>query len=60
MAGRAAVLFDVGGAIDMEFAWEMAVDGAIAAALVRRDPAIARAARDAARVLLQSGGITIN
>jgi putative hydrolase of the HAD superfamily len=29
---RRAVLFDVGGAIDMEFAWEMAVDGAIAAA----------------------------
>ncbi len=29
---RRAVLFDVGGAIDMEFAWEIAVDGAIAAA----------------------------
>ncbi len=28
-----AVLFDVGGAIDMELAWEMAVDGAIASAL---------------------------
>jgi len=27
-----AVLFDVGGAIDLEFAWEMAVDGAIASA----------------------------
>jgi putative hydrolase of the HAD superfamily len=27
-----AVLFDVGGPIDMEFAWEIAVDGAIAAA----------------------------
>ena len=24
-------VFDVGGAIDLEFAWEMAVDGAIAA-----------------------------
>jgi phosphoglycolate phosphatase-like HAD superfamily hydrolase len=29
---RRAILFDVGGAIDLEFAWEMAVDGAIAAA----------------------------
>ena len=27
-----AVLFDVGGPIDMEFAWEIAVDGAIASA----------------------------
>ncbi|SJZ40143.1 FMN phosphatase YigB, HAD superfamily [Enhydrobacter aerosaccus] len=27
-----AVLFDIGGAIDLEFAWEMAVDGAIASA----------------------------
>ena len=27
-----AVLFDVGGPLDMEFAWEIAVDGAIAAA----------------------------
>jgi putative hydrolase of the HAD superfamily len=27
-----AILFDVGGPIDMEFAWEIAVDGAIAAA----------------------------
>ncbi len=27
-----SVLFDLGGAIDLEFAWEMAVDGAIASA----------------------------
>ena len=27
-----AVLFDVGGPIDLEFAWEIAVDGAIASA----------------------------
>ena len=27
-----AILFDVGGPIDMEFAWEIAVDGAIASA----------------------------
>jgi AcrR family transcriptional regulator len=32
------------------------VDGAIAAALVRRDPSVARAARDAARVLLIAAG----
>ena len=29
---RRAVLFDIGGPIDLEFAWEIAVDGAIAAA----------------------------
>ena len=29
---RRAVLFDVGGPIDMEFAYEIAVEGAIAAA----------------------------
>jgi phosphoglycolate phosphatase-like HAD superfamily hydrolase len=47
-----AVLFDVGGAIDMEFAWEMAVDGAIASACgmegIRVDPAMMEAASDAA------------
>ena len=32
------------------------VDGAIAAALVRKDPTVARAARDAARVLLAAAG----
>jgi beta-phosphoglucomutase-like phosphatase (HAD superfamily) len=45
-----AVLFDVGGAIDLEFAWEMAVDGAIAAACgmegVRVDQAMVEAASD--------------
>src|SRR5256885_14434256 len=30
--GHSAVLFDVGGPLDMEFAWEIAVDGAIASA----------------------------
>lgn len=47
-----AVLFDVGGAIDLEFAWEMAVDGAIAAACgmegVRVDQAMAETASDQA------------
>jgi AcrR family transcriptional regulator len=33
------------------------VDGAIAGALVRGDPAVARAARDAARVLLGAAGV---
>jgi AcrR family transcriptional regulator len=33
------------------------VDGAIAAALVRGDPAVARAAREAARVLLAAAGV---
>jgi HAD superfamily hydrolase (TIGR01549 family) len=40
---RKAVLFDVGGPIDLEFAWEMAMDSAIAAACglegIRLDPA---------------------
>lgn len=47
-----AVLFDVGGPIDMEFAWEMAVDGAIASACgmegIRVDPALIELASDAA------------
>lgn len=47
-----AVLFDVGGPIDLEFAWEIAVDGAIAASCglegVRVDPAMVEAASEAA------------
>lgn len=49
---RRAVLFDVGGPIDMEFAWEIAVDGAIAAACgmegVRVDQAMVEEASDRA------------
>lgn len=49
---RRAVLFDVGGPIDMEFAWEIAVDGAIAAACgmegVRVDQATVEEASDKA------------
>jgi AcrR family transcriptional regulator len=33
------------------------IDGAIAAAVIRRDPKVARAARDAARVLLAAAGV---
>lgn len=36
---------------------QMLVDGAIATMLVRGDPQIAHAARDAARILLQSAGV---
>jgi AcrR family transcriptional regulator len=36
------------------------VDGSIAQDLVRDDPAMARAAKDAARVLLRSAGIAVN
>src|SRR5476649_2846485 len=47
-----AVLFDIGGAVDLEFAWEMAVDGAIAAACgmegIRVDPASLEEASDRA------------
>ena len=47
-----AVLFDIGGAVDLEFAWEMAVDGAIAAACgmegIRVDPASLEEASDKA------------
>ena len=49
---RRAVLFDVGGPIDMELAWEMALDGAIAAACgmegIRVDPDMVEEASDAA------------
>ena len=51
-ASRRAVLFDVGGVIDLEFAWEMAVDGAIAAACgmegVRVDQAMVEESSDQA------------
>ncbi len=51
MAHR-AVLFDVGGLIDMEFAWEIAVDGAIASACglegIRVDQAMIEEASEAA------------
>jgi putative hydrolase of the HAD superfamily len=47
-----AVLFDIGGAVDLEFAWEMAIDGAIAAACgmegIRVDPASIEEASDKA------------
>jgi beta-phosphoglucomutase-like phosphatase (HAD superfamily) len=49
---RRAVLFDIGGAVDLEFAWEMAVDGAIAAACgmegIRVDPQMVEEASDRA------------
>ena len=47
-----AVLFDVGGPLDMEFAWEIAVDGAIASACglegIRVDQAAVEEASDRA------------
>lgn len=47
-----AVIFDIGGAVDLEFAWEMAVDGAIAAACglegIRVDPAMVEGASEQA------------
>ena len=47
-----AILFDVGGPIDMEFAWEIAVDGAIASACglegIRVDQAMVDEASEAA------------
>jgi HAD superfamily hydrolase (TIGR01549 family) len=47
-----AVLFDIGGPIDLEFAWEAAVDGAIAAACglegIRVDEAMMQQASDEA------------
>jgi putative hydrolase of the HAD superfamily len=52
MSKRQAILFDVGGAIDLEFAWEMAVDGAIASACgmegIRVDPAMVEQASEQA------------
>lgn len=47
-----AILFDVGGAIDLEFAWESAVDGAIAASCglegIRVDQTMVEEASDTA------------
>jgi HAD superfamily hydrolase (TIGR01662 family) len=47
-----AILFDIGGPLDLEFAWEIAVDGAIAAACglegIRVEQATIEAASDAA------------
>lgn len=49
---KRAILFDIGGPIDLEFAWEVAVDGAIAAACglegIRVDQAMVEEASDAA------------
>ncbi|MBV8192188.1 MAG: HAD family hydrolase [Alphaproteobacteria bacterium] len=49
---HSAVLFDIGGPIDLEFAWEAAVDSAIAAACgmegIRVDQAMIEAASEAA------------
>jgi len=51
-ASYRAVLFDIGGAVDLEFAWEMAIDGAIAAACglegIRVDPAMVEGASEQA------------
>jgi putative hydrolase of the HAD superfamily len=50
--GYRAILFDVGGPLDMEFAWEIAVDGAIASACglegIRVDQAMVDEASEAA------------
>jgi phosphoglycolate phosphatase-like HAD superfamily hydrolase len=47
-----AVVFDIGGAVDLEFAWEMALDGAIASACglegIRVDPAMVEEASEQA------------
>jgi HAD superfamily hydrolase (TIGR01549 family) len=50
--GYRAILFDVGGPLDMEFAWEIAIDGAIASACglegIRVDQAMIDEASEAA------------
>ena len=47
-----AVIFDIGGAVDLEFAWEMALDGAIASACgmegIRVNPAMVEEASEQA------------
>jgi len=56
-------LLERGGAADPEglsLQLLMLVDGAIAAALVRKDPAVARAAKAAARVLLEAAGLDVS
>jgi hypothetical protein len=48
---------DVADADGLATQLQLLVDGAIATDLVRNDPSIARAAKDAARVLLKNAGI---
>ena len=52
LSGYRAILFDVGGPLDLEFAWEMAVDGAIASACgmegIRVDPMMVEQASEQA------------
>ncbi len=47
-----SVIFDIGGAVDLEFAWEMALDGAIASACgmesIRVDPGMVEEASEQA------------
>ena len=56
-----AVIFDIGGAVDLEFAWEMAVDGAIAAACgmegIRVDSAMVEEASEQAVAAFASDAV---
>jgi AcrR family transcriptional regulator len=55
-------LLERGGAADpdgLSLQLLLLVDGAIAAALVRKDPTVARAAKEAARVLLRAAGLPV-
>jgi AcrR family transcriptional regulator len=56
-------LLERGGATDSEglsLQLLLLVDGAIAAALVRKDPTVARTAKEAARVLLRAAGLAVS
>jgi AcrR family transcriptional regulator len=56
-------LLERGGAADpdgLSLQLLLLVDGAIAAALVRKDPTVARAAKEAARVLLRAAGVAVS
>jgi AcrR family transcriptional regulator len=50
---------DVANPDELATQFQLLVDGAIATDLVRNDPSVARAAKDAARVLLRNAGVRV-
>ena len=58
--GELLLQLDVAHPDELAMQLQLLVDGAIATDLVRNDPSVARAAKDAARVLLRNAGIEVD
>ena len=58
--GELLLQLDVAHPDELATQLQLLVDGAIATDLVRNDPSVARAAKDAARVLLRNAGIEVD